>query len=282
MSDAATVKGTSLPTSESTAVESAENSNDTDPLLVGENLTKDFGGLLALDDVDVQVHETEILGLIGPNGAGKTTLFNCMSGVYPPRSGSVRLHGDSITDWKPHRIARHGLARTFQISRPIEELTVRENVMIGAHIRTRRRSKAAMIASETLDWLDMSDLADRTAAELTIGRQKIMELGRVVAMDPDVLFVDEMMAGLTPAETDELLEHLREIRDRGIALFVIEHDMRAIMDISDRVIVLDQGQKIADGPPDQVANDRDVIEVYLGDSTRAPSGDGPPHESDNA
>lgn len=234
------------------------------PMIVGTGLTKEYGNLVALDDVDVSIEAGEIVGLIGPNGAGKTTLFNCMTGVENPTSGSVTLRGEEITSMAGHQIARRGLARTFQIARPLEDLTVLENVMVGAHIHTKRRRKARAIAREQLELIGLEDKLEMSAGELTISHQRMMELARVLATDPDALFIDEIMAGLTPTEVDAFMEVLRTVSAGGRSIFIIEHDMRAIMEISDRVIVLNQGQVIARGDPETVSEDEAVIKAYLG------------------
>ena len=237
---------------------------DADVVLETVDVSKRFSGLLALDAVSMDVRRGEIVGLIGPNGAGKTTLFNCISGTFPPSSGEVRLAGEVTTGLAAHEMARRGLARTFQITRPLEQLTVVENAMVGAHIHTRRRSEAREIAMEHLEFVGLADRATDPAGDITIGAQKRLELARAIATDPEVLLLDEIMAGLTPSETEEMLGLFRRLRDRGTSLLVIEHDMAAIMDISDRVKVLDNGQSIAYGPPGEIASDERVIEAYIG------------------
>jgi branched-chain amino acid transport system ATP-binding protein len=235
-------------------------------ILEASDLTKKFGGLVALDGVDVAIEPGERVGLIGPNGAGKTTLFNCLSGTHKPTRGTVTLDGADMTGREPHAVARHGLSRTFQISRPIRQLSIEENVMLGAHVQTRRRGEAREIAQEWLAFVGMLDQAESPAGELTAGKQKVMELARVMAMDPEVVLVDEMMAGLTPTETNEILALLRDISEQDVAIVVIEHDMQAIMNLSDRIMVLNNGEKLTEGAPEVVANDDRVIEVYLGET----------------
>ncbi|ELZ27962.1 branched-chain amino acid ABC transporter ATP-binding protein [Halogeometricum pallidum JCM 14848] len=235
-----------------------------DPVLEADGVGKQFAGLRALEDVDMTVHRGEIVGLIGPNGAGKTTLFNCISGTFPPSEGRIYLDGQEITDLQAHQIARRGLARTFQITRPLEELTVVENAMVGAHIHTRRRSEAREIAMEQLAFVGLADRADEEAGELTVGAQKRLELARAVATRPTVLLLDEIMAGLTPSESEEMLGLFRRLRERGTSLLVIEHDMKAIMKISDYVKVLDNGRSIAFGRPKTVVENEAVIEAYVG------------------
>lgn len=238
--------------------------NLAETILEVDGVTKTFSGLTALEDVSMDLRVGEIVGLIGPNGAGKTTLFNCISSVYEPAGGSVSLDGEDITGLKPHLIPERGLARTFQITRPLEELTVLENAMVGAHIHTRRRNEAERIAREKLAFVGLTDSADESAGDLTVGAQKRLELARAVATEPAVLLLDEIMAGLTPTETDEMLDLFRRLRDDGTSLLIIEHDMQAIMNISDRVKVLDNGAGIAFGPPEEVVADERVREAYVG------------------
>jgi len=235
-----------------------------EPLLVGTSLTKEYGNLVALDDVDVSLESGEIVGLIGPNGAGKTTLFNCMAGAEHPTGGTVTLLGEDITGLSGHEIARRGLGRTFQIARPLEDLTVLENVMVSAHIHTKRRRRAKEIAREQLELIGLEDKLEMNAGELTISYQRMLELARALATDPIVLFIDEIMAGLTPTEVNAFMDVLRTVSQDGRSIFIIEHDMRAIMEISDRVVVLDQGQVIARGDPQTVSNEEVVINAYLG------------------
>lgn len=237
-----------------------------DTLLKGQSLTKRFGGLTALEGVDIQIHEGEIVGLIGPNGAGKTTLFNCLSGVFAPTEGSVHIRSEETTDWPAHKLAKFGLARTFQITRPIDQLTVLNNVMLGAHVQTRRRSSAEIIAMEALDFVGIADLTERKAGQLNIGHQKMMELARVFATDPDMLLIDEIMAGLNPSESQKIIDQLKRMQDQNITMLVIEHDMETIMNLSDRVVVLNNGKKLVEGDPETVASDDRVVEVYLGDN----------------
>ena len=237
---------------------------ESDVVLRVEGMTKTFAGLTALNDVSLEIHDEEIVGLIGPNGAGKTTLFNCISGTYPPTEGTVELAGEDITDLDAHEVAKRGLARTFQVTRPLKELTVLENVMVGAHINTKRRSEAEEIAREKLAFVGLANQEGAEAQDLTVGDQKRLELARTIATEPDVLLLDEIMAGLTPTETEQMLDLFRELRADGMSILIIEHDMAAIMDISDRIKVLDNGQGIAFGGPEEVASDEGVIAAYIG------------------
>ncbi|MFC7157426.1 ABC transporter ATP-binding protein [Halomarina halobia] len=249
---------------EPTDTTTTDAADDADAILEVRDVGKTFSGLVALDGVSMDVGRGEIVGLIGPNGAGKTTLFNCISGVFPPTSGRIVLDGEDVTGLAAHEIARRGLARTFQITRPLEDLTVLENAMVGAHIHTRRRAEAREIARERLAFVGLAGRADERADELTVGAQKRLELARAIATDPSVLLLDEIMAGLTPAETEGMLDLFRGLREDGTSLLVIEHDMDAIMSISDRVKVLDNGRSIAFGSPEAVARDERVIEAYIG------------------
>jgi len=236
-----------------------------EPLLRATGVKKEFGGLVALQDVFLDIEEGEIIGLIGPNGAGKTTLFNCLSGALTPTSGTVSFQNEDITGMAPHKVAKRGLARTFQITRPMEDMTVLENAMVGAHIHTRRRATARNRAQDALNFVGLGDDAQQKAGGLALGKQKSLELARALATDPDLVLVDEIMAGLTPTESDRILDRLADVRERGTSLFVIEHDMHAIMELSDRIKVLDNGQELAFGTPEKVVNDPAVVEAYIGE-----------------
>ncbi|HEX7128373.1 MAG TPA: ABC transporter ATP-binding protein [Thermodesulfobacteriota bacterium] len=235
-----------------------------DPLLRVEGLTKRFGGLLANDRIDLTVGRGEIVGLIGPNGAGKTTVFNGVTGQFPVDAGRVVFDGQDLTNRPPEAVARAGIARTFQLVKVFKEMTALENVMVGAFLRTRSRREAAARAAAALETCGLAGRAAVEAGGLTVAEQKRVEIARALATDPKLVILDEALSGLTPAETQAALAVLRSLRARGLALLVVEHVMEVIMPLSDRVVVLDAGQRIAEGPPDAIARDPRVIEAYLG------------------
>ncbi|NIS61701.1 MAG: ATP-binding cassette domain-containing protein [Proteobacteria bacterium] len=235
-------------------------------LLEVKSLVKEFGGLVANADISLELEQGEIVGLIGPNGAGKTTLFNCIAGYYKPTSGKVFFNEQNITGWPPHRVAKMGIARTFQAMKVMPLLTVEENIMVGAFCRTANRQNATMDARGILELVDLAGEAHALPTELPIASQKRIELARALATKPKLLMLDEVAAGLNPLETKEIIETLHRIKEeRNLTLFLTEHVMEFIMTISQRVIVMAAGGKIAEGPPDQVAKEKRVIEAYLGE-----------------
>ena len=229
------------------------------------NLVKDFGGLRAVDTLSLSIAKNEILGMIGPNGAGKSTAFNCIAGVYAPTKGDVYFTGKKINGVKPWNLCKNGLARTFQIVKPFRSKSVLYNVMVGSFVTTDKTAVAEEKALNVLKILSFENKKDERAGNLTIAELKRLEIARALATEPKLLLFDEVMAGLRPAEVDEMVQIIKNLRDQGITIFVIEHIMRAIMALSDRIVVIHFGKKIAEGSPQEVASDENVIKAYLGD-----------------
>jgi branched-chain amino acid transport system ATP-binding protein len=234
-------------------------------LLEVYDLRKDFGGLRAVADLSFQLQQGEILGLIGPNGAGKTTAFNLITGFIPPSAGRVLLDGQNIVGLKPYAVVKKGIARTFQIVKPFRNLTVLENVTLAAFLHEPRRAKAEAKAMATLERVALAGKSAANAADLTLSEQKRLEIARALATDPKILFLDEPMGGLNPTEVEGACALVQRIRQDGITIILVEHHMKAIMQISFRVVVLNYGVKIADGTPQEVVRNRDVIAAYLGE-----------------
>ena len=243
-------------------------------ILEGEGISKYFGGLAAVDDVDFYIDEGEVVGLIGPNGAGKTTLFNLISATFPPKPGIIRYKGINITRKKPHQICRLGIARTFQTVKIFANLPVIENVHVGAFFGEPKNISSAEATRESLELLEyvgLSQVVNTPARDLTLANQKRLEVARALATKPELLLLDEMMAGLNQTEVAEAMQLVTSIRDKGITIIMIEHVMKAIMNVCDRIIVLHHGKKIAEGTPQEITHSEKVIEVYLGEQDDAGS-----------
>ena len=238
-----------------------------DMILQVKDVSKRFGGLQALTDITFDLPQGQILGLIGPNGAGKTTLFNVINGVYPPERGQVFFRSKDITRLPSYEVARLGLSRAHQVVRPLTDLSVRENVMVGACFgwESHGLRAAHRLADEGLTYVGLMDRADQPAGSLNVAQKKRLEMARALAAKPYLLLLDEVLAGLNPSEIAAMMDTVRAIRDGGVTILMIEHVMQAIMSISDRILVLDYGMLIATGPPEEVANNPQVIEAYLGD-----------------
>ena len=238
-------------------------------LLEVQGLSKHFGGLVANDRIDLRVDKGEIVGLIGPNGAGKTTLFNCIAGFYPPTAGNVQFKGKDITGLPANEICLRGIARTFQIVRVFKDLSVLDNVMVGAFSRTNSAARAKQKALEVLDFCGLAAKKSLLAGGLTIADKKRLEFTKALATDPSLLMLDEAIAGLNQTETAEAVELVKKVRGSGITVLLVEHVMEVVMPISSRVVVLEYGKKIAEDTPEKVIHNEEVIKAYLGDKYHA-------------
>lgn len=234
-------------------------------LLQVEKINKSFGGLVAVRDFSLSIEKGEIVGLIGPNGAGKTTVFNMIAHFYPPDSGRIFYEGKDLTGMKPYEICQLGIARTFQVTKPFVNNTVLENVMVGAFSRTNDPREAQSKSLAVLRKVDFFAQRNLLAGELTTVDHKRLELARALATEPKLLLLDEVMAGLTPSEKVQLLGLLRSIRDEGITLIVVEHDMKAVMTLCERIVLMHRGQKLVEGTPQQVSSNPQAIAAYLGE-----------------
>jgi branched-chain amino acid transport system ATP-binding protein len=244
------------------------------PILEGQGVTKYFGGLAAVFHVDFHADQGEILGLIGPNGAGKTTLFNLISGALSLSSGEIRFKDQKLNGLKPHQICQRGIGRTFQETKVFSNMPVLQNVLVGAFFGSQNRVSAvdaAREASQALEFVGLSAMSETPVKDLTLVDQKRVEVARALATKPELLLLDELMAGLNSTEVGEAMELVTKIRDKGITVFMVEHVMKAIMGICGRIMVLHHGEKIAEGTPQEIAANETVIEIYLGEETRAAS-----------
>ena len=238
-------------------------------LLQVNKVSRFFGGLAAVKDVSFEVRKGEILALIGPNGAGKTTLFNVVNGFYAPSRGDVLFKGERISGLKPHQICQRGMARTFQVVKPLQRMSVLDNVIASAFLRARDRKHAEEIAAEVLQFTGLAADSGVISKGLPLGKRKRLEIARALATQPELLLLDESFAGLNPSELDESIGIIRRIKERGITIMIIEHHMKVIMSISDRIVVLSYGEKLAEGTPGEIGKNPQVIEAYLGEAQSA-------------
>lgn len=236
-------------------------------LLTVSNLSRSFGGLKAVDGVSFETNTGEILGLIGPNGAGKSTLFSLIAGAMPPTGGRLEFNGRDVTGWSSREATVAGVARTFQLMRVFGSMTVLENVIVGAHLRHRSSRSARRAATAVLEMTGMRALAEVLASTLTAASKKRLEVARSLATEPKLLLLDEVLSGLTPAEGQEAVTLIRDVRASGVTVIMVEHVMEIVMALSDRIVVLDRGRKISEGPPSEVAHDPAVVDAYLGEGS---------------
>ena len=233
-------------------------------ILSVNQLSKNFGGLMAVKELSFKLEKGDILGLIGPNGAGKTTVFNCLTGFIPPDQGEILFHGKSVKDMQPYKISQLGLVRTFQIVKPFLTISVLDNVMVGALIKEKSITKARQESMEIIEFLGLGRMAYVEAQGLPLPLRKKLELARALATKPKILLLDEVMAGLNPTEVDEIIDLIRQVNERGISILLIEHVMRGVMALSQKVLVINYGERIAEGTPEEIVKDKGVIEAYLG------------------
>jgi len=239
-------------------------------LIEVKNVSKQFGGLAALTDVSFVLNKDEILGLIGPNGAGKTTMFNVINGFYHPTKGDVFLNGKRVTNLRPHVLCKLGVARTFQVVRPLQRMSTLDNVVASAFIRTKSKAEAEKVSLELLQFTGLYEDINVLSKGLPLGKRKRLEIARALATKPEIILLDEAFAGLNPTEINEQIEIVKKIRtERGITILIIEHHMKVIMAVSDRIVVLNYGEKIAEGTPSEIGHNPVVIEAYLGEEQSA-------------
>lgn len=238
-------------------------------LLEVKELTVNFGGLIAVNNLDLKVNAGEAIGLIGPNGAGKTSAFNLISGVYKPSHGEVFFNGENITGLKPYQVNYKGIGRTFQVVKPFGSMTVLENVMVGGFLRTSNRAKSKDIAMNVIEQMGLKSKTNKFAKSLTLSDRKRLEVAKALATEPQLLLLDEVLAGLNPTEIEEAVKMIKRISQSGISILMIEHVLQATMAICSRIVVLDYGKKIAEGTPHEVTTNREVIKAYLGDEYEA-------------
>jgi branched-chain amino acid transport system ATP-binding protein len=239
-------------------------------LIEVKEVSKQFGGLAALTNISFALNKGEILGLIGPNGAGKTTIFNVINGFYPPTKGDVFLKGQNVSNLKPHVLCRLGLARTFQVVKPLQRMSTLDNVIASAFVRAKTKAQAEEIAIDVIKFTNLYGEKDLISKGLPLGKRKRLEIARALATQPEIILLDESFAGLNPTEINEQIDIVKKIRtEKGITILIIEHHMKVIMSISDRIVVLNYGQKIAEGTPSEIGHNPLVIEAYLGEEHRA-------------
>ncbi len=238
-------------------------------LLEVKGITKRFGGLVAVNSLDLTIEPGQIMGLIGPNGAGKTTAFATIAGFYKPEEGQVLFDGHNITGMTPDKICKLGLTRTFQVVKPFPEITVLENILIGAYNAAENEEEAMAITEEVIEFMDLESQREQLAGSLPIAGRKRLEIAKAMATQPKMVLLDEVMAGLRPIETDETIELVRRIRDTGVSILLVEHVMKVIMSLADQIVVVHHGTKIAEGQPEDVVHNQAVIDAYLGEAVNA-------------